>query len=250
MATNTQEQRPAYRTSMELDRCLNRKDEVYLKITMQGRFFKPETALSQISPETSVIHCKMMISGQEQYISRYMGGWVPEVNEKGAIWVQVSFFNKTAERFLKFAAAHPDAFIVVTGALITDKYTSKKDNLEHWGLSINAYGFYAPNVSSSAPTYGGSPAAPGGYGAPQAPAAPAAPTAPGGYGAPQAPAAPAAPGGYGAPKAPAAPAAPAAPGGYGAPQAPTAPAAPAGGVPIPDQNGFYDIGDDDGQLPF
>ena len=217
MATSTQGQRQTHRTSMELDRCLNKENQPYLKITMQGKFFKPETALSQITPETSVIHCNMMISGQEQYISRYMGGWVPEVNEKGVIWVQVSFFNKTAERFLKFAAAHPDAFIVVTGALLTNNYTSRKDNLEHWGLSINAYGFYAPNVSSSTPAYGGSPAAPGGYGAPQASAAPAAP---------------------------------AAPGGYGAPQASAAPAAPAGGVPTPDQNGFYDIGDDDGQLPF
>lgn len=267
-----------FRSFMELDRALDKDDQIFLKITLQGRFFNADKELKTVREGLSVVHCSMMITGQEDYIARYMGNWKPEVNEKGSAWVQVSFFNKTAERFLKFAAAYPDATIVVTGPLLVNPYTSKKDGQQHWGLSITGKGFYAPNISKStapaapgygggaaAPSYGGAPAAPGGYGA-GAPAAPAAPAAPGGYGAPTAPAdttAPAAPtpGVYGGTPA-AAPAAPAsaapAPGVYGgasaaAPAAP-APAAPGGygasQMPDPDANGFYNIPDADGELPF
>lgn len=268
------------KTSMGLFRCLGKDDQPYLLAVVQGKFFHADTALKAVKEDLSVVHCDMMISGQEDYVAKFLGGWKPEVNDRGVVWVQVSFFNKTAERFLNFAAKYPDASIVVTGSLLVSPYTSKKDNQQHWSLSISANGFYAPNAipkaGGAAPAYGApagygapaapampsgygapaaAPAAPGGYGAPapaQAPAAPggyAAPAAPGGYAAPapapsQAPApAPAAPGGYAAPAAPGGYAAPAAPGGYGAP-------APAGAAPVPGKDGFYNIDDDEGKLPF
>lgn len=263
-------QERSFYTPMHLRNCLGKDNQAVLGITFQARFFSTDT-LTQFG-ENQVIHTRMPISNKEQYISKFFGGWVPEVDDKNQAWVQVSFFNKLGERFAKFAEKHPNATIVVTGNLQAKPFTAK-DGTQHYSLNVNAFEFFAPNVntqSTAAPNTGYNPAGaqqPTPYGAAAQPApaygAPAQPAP--AYGAPAPAAAPA----YGAPAPVPAPQPPAAPQpGYGAPAqpapaygAPAAPSAPApapapapspapAAVPQPNANGFYDLSDDDGDLPF
>lgn len=264
---------------VHLTRSVTAENVPFVGITVHGPVRKPDEALGYTQQSnTPVMHFTMPIQGKEEYIAG-LCGQMPDLTEDGTILAKVSLFGKTAERFAAFLQKHPKADVCVVGKLEIDNWTGN-DNSPHSTAKITATDFflvrdigekkqtqgYTPQGGASAPQQGG-------WGQ-QAPAATSAPPQGGGWGATPAPQQ----GGWASPQsgAPAQQSRSAQPGWSQPPQNQNGPApqggswaSPQGGAPTqqpPQQSGgwgtpqngpaprnsegFVDLDDEDGELPF
>ncbi len=220
MSNNTETRK--FYTPLNLKRCVSAAGRQFVGITTQGKFWNVDQTVTTLEGGKKVIHCTMSIQNREDYINAICGVR-PSVNNEGLAWARVSFFDKLADRFANFVQKHPNSIITVTGALQLGEFTPKDSTTPLMGVNISADDFFfcrdieaKESGSAGTQSQGYTPAAPqqgwGQHGSSTAPQQPQQ--------------------------------------GWG--QQPSAPAPQQGSYAPPetDRQGFQNLDDEDGELPF
>lgn len=224
-------------TPLNLKRCVSAAGVPFVGVTIQGRFFSPDEEITLTQTNKKVFHFRMTVQNREKYIGDICG-LTPTVNEENLAWARVSCFDKLAERFVNFMQKHPNAIVTITGAMQVKEWTPKGSNVPQMGINITADDFmFARDVAVS---QDGGQKAQGGYtpaAAPQQSQAQPPQQQTQGWGHQ---------GGTTQPTQQTQ--------GWGqhssAPAPAPAPQQAPYAAPQPDRQGFVDLGDEDGELPF
>lgn len=143
--TNGGQERKFY-TFLALTRSIDKNGNPYIGVTVHGPVRKPDDQLGATNNGNPVYHFTMPIQNRDQYIadmaSALAGQQVnPDVTDDGTILARVSMFGKTAERFVAFREKHPYADVCVVGALSTRAWTDNNGG-GHTAVEIAAFDFF------------------------------------------------------------------------------------------------------------
>ncbi len=115
---NNQNQNTTY-SFIDLKSCIGRNGNPYVGITVDG-LVANVGELQTSKTGKKVISFSIPIHGSVRYITEFFNnGLTPDTDSKDSnvIWARVTMWEKTAERFVKYLEKHPRPVIVLTGAV-------------------------------------------------------------------------------------------------------------------------------------
>ena len=95
----------------------------YLSVAIEGIVSNVQpTKITQNNHK--IVRFSMAIDGHAEYIQK-LTGIMPEADQNGRVWVRITVWDKTADRFENFFAKHPSCVVMVFGSLVLQEETGQ-----------------------------------------------------------------------------------------------------------------------------
>ena len=110
-----------------LNNAVTKSGNAYVAATIKGTLCNVD---QRESDGKTIVTANLPVSGRDKYLKTVLGDNI-EVNEEGTVWVRVTMWENTAERFLKLLGDNEKLTLVVCGSIKTRTYEDREGNTRY-----------------------------------------------------------------------------------------------------------------------